>query len=167
MDNVIMIGMPGSGKSTVGVLLAKALGLDFIDTDLIICRNQKAKLQEIIEKQGLETFSKIEGDVGKSLRTHHSVVATGGSMVLCEEAMESLRNLGTVVYLEVEYPELKRRIRNMKTRGIAFREGESLKDIFDQRTPLYKKYADITVKSGRSSIETTVSKILEALKVYE
>lgn len=166
MDNIVMIGMPGCGKSTVGVLLAKALGMDFIDTDLIICRNQKAKLQEIIEKQGLDAFSKIESDVGKSLRTHHSVVATGGSMVLYEEAMKSLKELGTVVYIDVDYSELKRRIRNMKTRGITFKAGETLKDIYELRTPLYRKYADITIKAGRGSIEDTVSKLVKKLENF-
>lgn len=164
MDNIIMIGMPGSGKSTVGVLLAKALGMDFIDTDLIICRNSNMKLQEIIETQGLEAFSKLESDVGKSLRTHHSVVATGGSMVLYEEAMKSLKELGTVVYIDVDYSELKRRIRNIKTRGITFAEGETLKDLYEHRTPLYEKYADITVKSGKGRIEDTVSKVMEKLE---
>ncbi len=163
MSNIVLIGMPGCGKSTVGVLLAKALGMDFIDTDLIICATQKDKLHRIIEKKGLEYFSKVESDVGKNLRSNNCVIATGGSMVLYEDAMENLRSLGKVVFIDVSFPELKRRIKNIKTRGITFKEGESLRDLYEYRRPFYQKYADITLNVSSGTIEKTVRKIIGKL----
>ena len=163
MNNIVLIGMPGCGKSTAGVILAKTLGLDFIDTDLIICASQKEKLQKIIETRGLEYFSKVESDVGKNLRSNNCVIATGGSMVLYEEAMENLRSLGKVVFIDVSYPELKRRVKNIKTRGITFKEGESLRDLYEYRRPFYQKYADITLNVTSGTIEKTVKKLIDKL----
>ncbi len=163
MSNIVLIGMPGCGKSTAGVLLAKALGMDFIDTDLIICASQKDKLQNIIESRGLEYFSKVESDVGKNLRSNNCVIATGGSMVLYPDAMENLKSLGKIVFIDVSYPELKRRVKNIKTRGITFREGESLRDLYEYRRTFYQKYADITLNVSSGTIEKTVRKIIDKL----
>lgn len=163
MSNIVLIGMPGCGKSTAGVLLAKALGMDFIDTDLIICASQKDKLQNIIESRGLEYFSKVESDVGKNLRSNNCVIATGGSMVLYPDAMENLKSLGKIVFIDVSYPELKRRVKNIKTRGITFREGESLRDLYEYRRSFYQKYADITLNVSSGTIEKTVRKIIDKL----
>lgn len=163
MSNIVLIGMPGCGKSTVGVILAKTLGMDFIDTDLIICASQKDKLQNIIESRGLEYFSKVESDVGKNLRSNNCVIATGGSMVLYPEAMENLKSLGKIVFIDVSYPELKRRVKNIKTRGITFREGESLRDLYEYRRAFYQKYADITLNVSSGTIEKTVRKIIDKL----
>ena len=164
MNNIILIGMPGCGKSTVGVVLAKTLGFDFTDTDLIICKREGSTLQKLIEDKGLEYFGKVESTVGKELDVTSSVVATGGSMVLYEDAMKSLKEKGKVVFIDVEFAELERRITNITTRGITFEKGETLEDIYRSRRPLYKKYADVIVKIENSSVERTVEKLIEMLE---
>lgn len=163
MKNIVLVGMPGCGKSTVGVILAKTLGKSFTDTDLIICSKEQNTLQNIIEEKGLAYFEKVECEVGESLSVTDTVVATGGSMILYEKAMESLKKTATIVYIDVSLSELKRRLTNIKTRGITFAEGETLDDIFAIRTPLYKKYADITVNADDFTIEETVTKLTELL----
>ncbi len=164
MDNVILIGMPGCGKSTVGVVLAKSLGFGFVDTDLIICEQQGQKLQRLIDQKGIDKFLEIEEQTGLNLNCKNTVVATGGSMVISEKAMEHLKSMGKVVYINVPLKELKNRITNMKTRGIVFKKGETLDDIFKTRTPLYEKYADLTVNvTKEGSLENTVSKIVSGL----
>ena len=174
MKNIVLIGMPGSGKSTVGVLLAKALGYSFVDVDLIICKEAGKKvildtsgklLQEILDNEGLDFFLHLEGKIGAELDYDKTVIATGGSMVLSENAMENLRKNGKVVFIDVALDEIKRRVTNIKTRGIAFGKGETLDDVYRVRYPLYKKYADITVSMELSSIETTVDAIVEKLKL--
>ncbi len=164
MRNVILIGMPGCGKSTLGVVLAKSLGFDFLDTDLIISKNCGKKLQTILDEDGIERFLQLENQAGISLCCKNTVIATGGSMVLSADAMTHLKSIGLVVYINVMLDVLKRRITNMKTRGIVFKKGETLEDIYRERTPLYKRYADITVNvAKRGSLENTVSKIAAAL----
>ena len=161
MKNIVLIGMPGSGKSTVGVLLAKALGYSFVDVDLIICKEAGKPLQEILDNEGLDFFLHLEGKIGAELDYDKTVIATGGSMVLSE----NLRKNGKVVFIDVDLDEIKRRVTNIKTRGIAFGKGETLDDVYRVRYPLYKKYADITVSMELSSIETTVDAIVEKLKL--
>lgn len=165
MKNVVMVGMPGSGKSTIGVILAKSLGFDFVDTDLVICKREGKKLQEIIDTEGLEKFLEIEQQVGEEISPINSVVATGGSMILSHEAMKNLKKDGIVVYVEVPLKILKKRITNMKTRGIAFKKGETLEDIFRVRTPLYEKYADITITADENTVpEDCVNQIVEHIE---
>lgn len=165
MENVILIGMPGSGKSTLGVLLAKALGYSFVDTDLIISRKAGKPLQKILDTEGLESFMKLEEEVGKQLECEYTVIATGGSMVLSSEAMQNLRKGGTVLYIDVPLEEIKRRVTNIRTRGIAFSKGDTLDDVFAERVPLYEKYADVTVRfENAADIEITVDKMVEKLK---
>lgn len=165
MKNVVMVGMPGSGKSTIGVILAKSLGFDFVDTDLVICKREGKKLQEIIDTEGLEKFLEIEQQVGEEISSVNSVVATGGSMILSDEAMKNLKKDGIVVYVEVPLEILKKRITNMKTRGIAFKKGETLEDIFRVRTPLYEKYADITITADENTVpEDCVNQIVERIE---
>lgn len=165
MKNVVMVGMPGSGKSTIGVILAKSLGFDFVDTDLVICKREGKKLQEIIDTEGLEKFLEIEQQVGEEISPVNSVVATGGSMILSDEAMKNLKKDGIVVYVEVPLAILKKRITNMKTRGIAFKKGETLEDIFRVRTPLYEKYADITITADENTVpEDCVNQIVEHIE---
>lgn len=165
MKNVVMVGMPGSGKSTIGVILAKSLGFDFVDTDLVICKREGKKLQEIIDTEGLEKFLEIEQQVGEEISPVNSVVATGGSMILSDEAMKNLKKDGIVVYVEVSLEILKKRITNMKTRGIAFKKGETLEDIFRVRTPLYEKYADITITADENTVpEDCVNQIVERIE---
>ena len=145
-DNVVLIGMPGSGKSTVGLLLAKSLGFEFIDLDLVISRqNNGLPLQAILEGYGFADFLERENRAALSLHCHQSVVSTGGSVVLSPAAMRHLKELGTLLFLDVSLPELARRIRNITTRGIAFDRGQTLTDVYHQRLPLYQRWAEVTV----------------------
>ena len=164
MNNVILVGMPGCGKSTVGVVLAKSLGYDFTDTDLIIARKEGKNLQKLIDEDGIQKFLQVENQVGKELSCSETVVATGGSMIMNPDAMEHLKSIGKVVYINVPLDVLKKRITNMKTRGIVFGKGETLDDIFAKRTPLYEKYADITINiSKNNSLEQAVNKIVKKI----
>ena len=161
--------MPGCGKSTLGVLLAKSLGYEFIDTDLIIQKNTGRLLHKIVEEDGKESFLDIERDAILTLtQSENTIIATGGSAVLREEAMEHLKKNGIVVYLSLPYLAVSKRIRNIKTRGIAFGEGETLRDIYNQRLPYYERYADITMRCDLASVEKNVTKIVDMLrkKVY-
>lgn len=158
--------MPGCGKSTLGVLLAKALGYSFTDTDLIISRIAGKTLQKILNEDGLDCFLEFENQVGAELECSKTVIATGGSMVLSDEAMQNLKSQGRVVYIKVPLDEIKRRVTNIKTRGIVFKKGETLDDIYRVRVPLYEKYADVTVNFPSASdggIEATVDLMVEKL----
>lgn len=161
--SIILIGMPGSGKSTVGVILAKSLGIDFVDTDLLIQRREKRLLQDIIDKDGIDFFLDSERDTVLDVNEKNAVIATGGSVILREDAMNHLKKLGKVIFLDVSVNELERRLSNIKTRGVAAEKGESVKDIYDKRFLLYKKFADITVNADSLSCEQTVNIICERL----
>ena len=160
MNNIILIGMPGCGKSTIGVVLAKNLGFRFIDSDLLIQEREHRLLHEIITQDGLEAFNQIENQVNASIETTSSIIATGGSVVYGKEAMEHLQEIGTVIYLEVAYPELEKRLEDIKGRGVVLRDGQTLYDLYLERTPLYEKYADITVNEYGLNVEQTIDKIL-------
>lgn len=162
-DNIVLIGMPGSGKSTVGVILAKVLGYSFIDSDLLIQKAEKKLLKEIIAREGQEGFLKIENRVNASIETEKSVIATGGSVVYCQEAMEHLKEIGTVIYLQLDYPILRRRLGNLIGRGVVLKEGQTLKDLYQERVPLYEKYADYIIDEKKTNAEGTLQKILEIL----
>lgn len=161
--SIILIGMPGSGKSTVGVILAKSLGIDFVDTDLLIQRREKRLLQDIIDKDGIDFFLDSERDTVLDVDEKNAVIATGGSVILREDAMNHLKKLGKVIFLDVSVNELERRLSNIKTRGVAAEKGESVKDIYDKRFSLYKKFADITVNADSLSCEQIVNIICERL----
>ena len=163
MDNIILIGMPGSGKSTVGVLLAKMMGYGFVDTDLLIQHFEGKKLYEILRDKGNDYFSEIENKIISVVQARQTVIATGGSAVFGREAMEHLSSIGTVVYLKVSLRELRRRVKNFSTRGIMMKNGQTLDDIFTERSPLYEKYADITVNCTGGSLEKNAKKIIAAL----
>ena len=164
-DNVIFIGMPGSGKSTLGVLFAKAEMYSFCDTDLFVQREEKLPLFKIIEKKGLSGFLETEAKVVSSIKgLHRTVIATGGSVVLSPEAMENLRSLGVLVYIKLPCEEIIRRVRNIKTRGIVMKDGATLEDIYNERAPLYEKYADVTVDCTGLETEQSLEKIIEAIK---
>ncbi len=164
MRNIILIGMPGTGKSTVGVILAKSLLMDFADTDLIIQKKYSASLCEIIEKYGTENFISLENEVLSQLQLENCVIATGGSAVYGEEAMTNLKRDGTTIYLDTPLDELKKRLSNIHTRGVAIKEGFSLDELFAEREPLYKAYADITLNCEGLTAEECVEKIVEALE---
>ena len=161
--NVILTGMPGSGKSTLGVLLAKALGYGFIDADLVIQSNEHRLLQDIIDDDGIESFLKCEDRALRSIDCDNTVIATGGSAVLSPSAMDHLKRLGVTVYICVPCAELERRVSNITTRGIAAAKGETLSDIFEERAPLYEKYADVTVNTGGKSLEASVEELVQLL----
>ena len=164
MDNIILIGMPGAGKSTVGVLLAKTLGYAFLDTDLVIQQREGALLQSLVDSLGVEAFLDVEADAICSVECRGTVIAPGGSAVCRERAMSHLRALGRIVYLHLPLEELERRLSNISTRGIAMAPGETLADLFARRAPLYRNYADLTVDVGRQSLEETVALVLRALR---
>ena len=163
-DNIVLIGMPGVGKSTVGVVLAKALGYQFVDADLLIQEAEGKLLSELIEEHGTDGFIEIENRVNSQIQTHRSVIATGGSVVYGKEAMEHLKSIGTVVYLKQNLRVLQRRLRNLKGRGVVLKEGQTLVDLYKERTVLYEKYADITVDQYKQSSEQTLKAVRKALE---
>lgn len=163
MKNISLIGMPGVGKSTVGVILAKELGLQFVDTDLLIQNREKRLLKDIIKEDGIDGFMAVESDVIKSLSCEQSLIATGGSVVYGEEAMAHLKEISTVVYLSLPYDELKTRLGSLTKRGVVLRTGQDLKALYEERIPLYERYADIVISEIDSTIEETVNKIIDAL----
>lgn len=156
--------MPASGKSTVGVILAKVIGYDFIDSDLLIQRREGMRLQEIIQKKGIDGFIKVENDVNASIEVSRSVIATGGSAVYGEEAMKHLREIGAVIYLQVDFDIIQKRIRNIRQRGVVLREGQTLRDLYEERHILYEKYADLIVREGSGEIEEVVARIIRTLR---
>lgn len=162
-DNIVLIGMPGVGKSTVGVILAKVLGYQFVDADLVIQQQEGKLLCEIIEEVGTEGFIEVENRINASLNVTNSIIATGGSVVYGKEAMEHLQSIGTVVYLKVSYETLEKRLADIKGRGVVLKEGQDLKALFEERSPLYEKYADIEISEGTLGVEQTVEKIIENL----
>lgn len=163
MDNLVLIGMPSSGKSTAGVLLAKRIGFGFIDTDLIIQGEQGALLSQIIEREGAEGFLAIEERVNAGIAAMRCVIATGGSVCYLPRAMEHLKKLGTVVYLELSEEEVARRVPDFVRRGVVMRGNIStLKELYAERVPLYKKYADVTVRCDGQTIDETVAAIAAA-----
>lgn len=163
-SNIVLIGMPGVGKSTVGVILAKVLGYQFLDADLLIQQQEKRLLREIIAQDGLEGFLKVEDRVNASIKAEKAVISTGGSVVYCENAMRHLGEIGTVIYLKLSYEKLKRRLGNLKGRGVVLKDGQTLLDLYEERIPLYEKYADLAIDEQNLDVEETLQKILNTLK---
>ena len=167
MKNIILIGMPGCGKSTVGVVLAKTLGMRFVDTDLIIQQEQHDVLHRLIERYGIKRFGEMEDEALLSVMdTEDTVIATGGSAVFCERGMNFLKQTGVCVYLEVPCEELKRRLSNIKTRGIAAAKGMTVEEIFAERSPYYEKFADIKIDCTDKHIEE-ITEIIANRMNYE
>lgn len=164
--NLIFIGMPAVGKSTVGIVVAKRLGMKFIDTDLLIQEQEGKLLREIIAEVGEDGFLKIENQVNASVNAENAVISPGGSVIYCKEAMEHYKKIGTVVYLKVSYQTIKRRIRNPRKRGVVLREGQTFRDLYDERVPYFEKYADITVCEDGCRIEETIENVLNAVKKH-
>lgn len=167
-DNIILIGMPGCGKSTVGVVLAKHLGYRFIDSDILIQEREHRLLSEIIEQEGLDRFDQIEEDVNASIEAERAVIATGGSVVYGPKAMEHLGQIGTLVYLQLPYEEIEERLGDLTARGVSVREGQTLRDLYEERVPLYEKYAQVTVAADGMMLRDVVKKIkAEVLRLQD
>ncbi|WP_026490505.1 shikimate kinase [Butyrivibrio sp. XBB1001] len=162
-NNIILIGMPASGKSTVGVILAKILGYNFVDADIVIQKKEGRKLSQIIETEGIDGFINIENQINSEIEVEKSVIATGGSAVYGKEAMDHYKNIGRIVYLKVSMDTLTKRLKNAKQRGVVMREGQSLVSLYNERTPLYERYADITIDEGDKTMEEVVADLLAAL----
>lgn len=161
MKNIIFIGMPASGKSTVGVVVAKRLGYEFIDTDLLIQKQEKRLLKEIIADVGNDGFLAIENQVNRDVEAERAVISPGGSVVYCQEAMEHFKEIGTIVYLQVPFETIERRINNAKNRGVVLKEGQTLRDLYEERTKLFEKYADWVISEEGLDLEETIDKVLE------
>lgn len=161
--NIVLIGMPGVGKSTVGVILAKVIGYQFLDADILIQEQEGKLLREIIAEVGTDGFIEVENRVNASIEAEHTIIATGGSVIYGKEAMEHLKEIGTVVYLSVIYEEIEKRLADIKGRGVVLKEGQTLYDLYCERTPLYEKYADIVVAEDGLTVEETVEKLLVLL----
>ena len=155
MNNITLIGMPGAGKSSIGVVLAKVLGYQFIDSDLLIQKEEKRTLSEIIEQDGIDGFKAVENRVNASIQVENTVIATGGSVVYCDEAMQHLKSEGVVVYLKISLKLLSKRLGNLKDRGVV---------LYEERTVLYEKYADIVVDEEDKDLEGSLQIVLDALK---
>ena len=162
-NNITLIGMPGAGKSTVGVILAKVLGYEFVDPDLLIQKQEGKLLSEIIAEKGEEEFLRIESRVNEELDLSSSVIAPGGSVIYEPEAMKHLKEIGKVVYLKLDYKVIEKRVANVKKRGVVLKEGQTLKDLYNERHPLYEKYADIIIDAHLKSPEDVMMKICEAI----
>lgn len=163
-DNIVLIGMPGVGKSTVGVILAKVLGYQFLDADLVIQQQEGKLLKEIIAEVGTEGFIQIENRVNAGITCSKTIIATGGSVVYGKEAMEHLKEIGKVVYLEVPYPMIEKRLSDIKGRGVVLKKGQTLHDLYMERTPLYEKYADLRVCEEGLDVEQTVELLINKVQ---
>lgn len=161
-SNIVLIGMPGVGKSTIGVILAKGLGYQFIDTDLVIQKEEGKLLKDIIAKVGPEGFIEVENRINASIEAENSIIATGGSVIYGRKAMEHLSTIGTIIYLSLPFEELEKRLSDIKGRGVVLKEGQTLKDLYYERTPLYEKYADIVIDEKGLNVEETIDKILNS-----
>jgi len=165
LGNIVLVGMPGAGKSTVGVVLAKVAGYEFVDSDLVIQKQEKKLLKDIIEKEGLDGFIQIENDVNKNLNVQNSVIATGGSAIYGEEAMKHFRETATIVYIKLSLKTLKKRLGDIKKRGVVLREGQTLDDLYKERCPLYEKYAHVVIDAEKCNVEQLMNVIKEKLNL--
>ncbi len=162
--NLVLIGMPACGKSTIGVILAKTVGMHFVDTDLLIQKKEGMILQDILDTRGAEKFLEIEEAVLCGVPDEDAVISTGGSAVYSDIAMLHLKQSGKVIYLSLPLEEIEARLKNIKTRGIAMGVGQTLADLYEKRIPLYEKYADITIKAAGLSVEECIEEIIENIK---
>jgi shikimate kinase len=162
-SNIVLIGMPGSGKSTVGIILAKLTSRDFVDTDLLIQTSQGRTLQDIVDTEGYMALREIEEHILLKLDCFNHVIATGGSAVYSHAAMIHLKSKAIVVFLNVEVPVLKSRIRDFATRGLAKRPDQSFDDLFEERFTLYTKYADVTIECKDFTQEEVCEKIIYSI----
>lgn len=166
-ESIILIGMPGAGKSSIGVVLAKMIGYRFVDTDLLIQEQENKLLSEIIRDEGEEGFLAIEEEVNANVSGGRVIIAPGGSVVYGPRAMEHFKEIGQVIYLHIPYRQLRRRLGNLQARGVVLKPGQTLKDLFEERRKLYEAYADITIEEIDRDLEGTVELVIEAWKNTE
>lgn len=164
MKNIVFIGMPASGKSTVGVVVAKRLGYKFVDTDLVIQEVEKRLLKEIIAEEGNEGFLRIEDRVNAEIQEERAVISPGGSVVYCENAMRHYKETGMIVYLHTSYETINNRLHNAKNRGVVLKDGQTLKDLYEERTALFERYADLTISEEGRDLEETIEEVLRVLE---
>ena len=162
-NNIILIGMPGSGKTTIGTELSEVIGYGYIDSDSVIVAREGKRLSEIIAEVGREAFLDVEAKVNSELCADRCVIATGGSVIYRDHAMQKLKEMGTIVYLKLDYKIIENRLGDLKKRGVALKEGFTLKDLYEERIPLYEKYADITVQLCGKSIAESVQEVVKAI----
>lgn len=164
MKNIVFIGMPASGKSTVGVVVAKRLGYKFVDTDLVIQEVEKRLLKEIIAEEGNEGFLRIEDRVNAEIQEERAVISPGGSVVYCENAMRHYKKTGMIVYLHTSYETISNRLHNAKNRGVVLKDGQTLKDLYEERSALFERYADLTISEEGRDLEETIEEVLRVLE---
>ena len=164
MKNIVFIGMPASGKSTVGDVVAKRLGYKFVDTDLVIQEVEKRLLKEIIAEEGNEGFLRIEDRVNAEIQEERAVISPGGSVVYCENAMRHYKETGMIVYLHTSYETINNRLHNAKNRGVVLKDGQTLKDLYEERTALFERYADLTISEEGRDLEETIEEVLRVLE---
>ena len=162
--NIVLIGMPGVGKSTIGVVLAKLIGYQFIDADLVIQQKAGKLLHEIIKEEGTDGFLEIEGRINSEIEAERAIIATGGSVVYEKNAMEHYKKTGIIVYLHVSFPILEKRLKDIKGRGVVLKSGQDLQALYAERTPLYESYADIVVEEENMGVEDIVEALIEKLR---
>lgn len=164
-ENITLIGMPGVGKSTIGVILAKIIGYEFIDSDIVIQKQEGKLLKDIIAEVGSEGFLQIENKVHQDIDVQHCIISPGGSICYCTEGLEHLRDISTVVYLKLDYEELANRLGNLTARGVVLKDGQTLFDLYQERTPLYEKYAHIVIDETGLQVEETLQAVLNTLEL--
>jgi Shikimate kinase len=164
MKNIIFIGMPAVGKSAIGVILAKRLGYQFIDTDIVIQDKTGSLLKDIIAEQGIDAFLKIEDEMNSQIEAQEAIISPGGSVIYCENAMKHYKEIGTVVYLQASFEMISPRLGNTTRRGVVLREGQTLRDLYDERVKLFERYADITVNQDYGNLMQNVERVMEAIE---
>lgn len=164
MNNIILIGMPAVGKSTIGVVAAKRLGYEFIDTDLLIQKKEKCLLKDIIDEKGIDGFLSIENQINSEVEAENAIIAPGGSVVYCENAMNHYKEIGTVVYLQTSFQTISDRIGDPKKRGVVLQDGQTLLDLYKERRVLFEKYADVIICEDGKTLEDTIEEVVEKFK---
>ncbi len=164
MNNIIFIGMPAAGKSTIGVVAAKRLGYEFIDTDILIQKREKRLLKDIIDEKGIGGFLAIEDQINSEVEAENAVIAPGGSVIYCDNAMRHYKEIGTVVYLQTSFQTISERIGDPKKRGVVLQNGQTLQDLYNERRVFFEKFADVIICEDGKTLEDTIEEVVEKFK---